>query len=126
MTASQRWREKLKLDPARYQVQLAREAAWRAKYRAERPEQYKAKFRFHNAKRKVGVQSQEEYDKWMAISACAICGSPAEVIDHCHKTSKIRGRLCANCNSGLGFFTDDIARMQAAIGYLEAHGQQVK
>lgn len=55
MTASQRWREKLKLDPERYQAQLGREAAWRAKYRTERAEQYKAQFRFHNAKRKVGV-----------------------------------------------------------------------
>ena len=39
-------------------------------------------------------------------------------IDHDHKTGKIRGLLCYNCNIGLGKFNDDIEIMKSAINYL--------
>ncbi len=40
-------------------------------------------------------------------------------IDHCHKTGKIRGLLCNECNKGLGCFKDDIEFLKQAINYLE-------
>ena len=39
-------------------------------------------------------------------------------IDHCHKTGKLRGRLCSRCNTGLGMFLDSEALLQRAIKYL--------
>ena len=45
-------------------------------------------------------------------------------VDHCHKTGKIRAILCAKCNPGLGYFDDDIEKLQRAIEYLKSHKEQ--
>jgi hypothetical protein len=62
--------------------------------------------------------------------ACAICGtkfnlqigstwrSKTVVVDHCHKTGKVRGILCSLCNIGLGNFKDSAGLMKNAIQYL--------
>lgn len=58
--------------------------------------------------------------------SCAICktkefkgkGSKPH-IDHCHKTGKIRGLLCTNCNHGIGQFKDNLELLQEAINYLK-------
>lgn len=39
-------------------------------------------------------------------------------IDHCHKTNKFRGLLCNKCNTGLGYFEDDVIKLENAIRYL--------
>ncbi len=64
---------------------------------------------------------------------CAICrtrepskvrgdGPPQWRVDHCHKTNKVRGLLCIQCNAGLGQFRDDAALLEAALDYLERGG----
>jgi len=58
---------------------------------------------------------------------CAICGAQEAnfVIDHCHAYEaetggiKIRGVLCANCNSMLGFAKDRTETLLAAVSYLQ-------
>jgi hypothetical protein len=39
---------------------------------------------------------------------CAICGKPEPrgnlVVDHCHKTNKVRKLLCHVCNKNLGIY----------------------
>lgn len=51
---------------------------------------------------------------------CAICLKDTKLyVDHDHKTNKIRSLLCSTCNTGLGFFQENIATLQAAIAYLE-------
>lgn len=57
--------------------------------------------------------------------SCAICGKKQSTlvkklhIDHCHKTKKVRGLLCFNCNSAIGHFKDDVNLLKLAIKYLE-------
>lgn len=59
---------------------------------------------------------------------CAVCGAKSSggrweslPVDHCHETGKIRGILCLHCNTGLGHFSDDPARVRDALAYLERH-----
>jgi hypothetical protein len=52
---------------------------------------------------------------------CTICGSNSDlVVDHDHKTNKIRGMLCNRCNQGLGQFKDDPMLLEMARIYLLA------
>lgn len=41
------------------------------------------------------------------------------VVDHCHRTGKVRGLLCHNCNRALGLLQDDPATILAAFEYLK-------
>lgn len=75
------------------------------------------------------------YDKLVAQlgERCCICGRSPEpgfylALDHDHTTGQVRGLLCqavkkgaelGGCNTGLGYFCDDPARLRAAADYLE-------
>jgi hypothetical protein len=64
---------------------------------------------------------------------CKICQSPETVtngrstkvkdlaIDHDHKTNKVRGLLCSNCNRALGLLQDKSAIVKSAYEYLASH-----
>lgn len=42
------------------------------------------------------------------LGFCALCGQLNKlVIDHDHKTGKVRGLVCRNCNIGLRFLDDE-------------------
>jgi hypothetical protein len=42
-------------------------------------------------------------------------------VDHCHRSGRVRGLLCASCNTALGLLADDVNRIMAAAIYLERH-----
>ena len=55
------------------------------------------------------------------VTQCVICGADGKlVVDHDHKTGKIRGMLCNHCNRGLGHFRDDPMLLEFAAQYLFA------
>jgi Recombination endonuclease VII len=53
---------------------------------------------------------------------CAICEKKKPkcrlYVDHCHLRKFIRRLLCQKCNSGLGFFGDDLRLVRRAAAYL--------
>ena len=51
---------------------------------------------------------------------CDICKESSKklVVDHCHTNGNVRGLLCTACNSGLGFFKDNIPNLLEATKYL--------
>jgi excisionase family DNA binding protein len=65
-------------------------------------------------------QREERYEK--QHERCAICkkqfASDELFADHDHKTELFRGLLCIKCNTGLGFFKDDVVVLYSAIQYL--------
>lgn len=63
--------------------------------------------------------TQKDFDE-LNFNECHICGRKDNlVIDHCHKTLKVRGILCGQCNGGIGLLKDDINILRKAIKYLE-------
>ena len=76
-----------------------------------------------NLKRTYGI-SLEGYEALLESQGhvCKICGIEKNgkhlAVDHDHKTGKIRGILCENCNRGLGMFKDSPELLQNAIQYL--------
>ena len=76
----------------------------------------------------------EQYDEMIKEQKglCAICGRKPQkggnqfvknflVIDHDHKTGKVRGLLCSECNLGLSKFEDNPKYFENAIKYLKEH-----
>ncbi len=58
-----------------------------------------------------------------ANGLCMICKKELKLCyDHNHKTGKLRGKLCRNCNCGLGAFGDNADNLSAAISYLQSRG----
>ncbi len=73
--------------------------------------------------RKYGVDLAA-YEKMLSNQKgkCAICGKEQERafdVDHDHKTGRVRGLLCSNCNRMLGHAQDNPQKLIAASKYLE-------
>jgi hypothetical protein len=73
-------------------------------------------------KNRYGI-SLEEYNGHMIDGECLICTSSENlVLDHNHQNGDVRGTLCSNCNTGLGFFQDSKLLLEKAITYLNVNG----
>lgn len=114
------WREK---NPHKY-LQSA------SKYRdnnRNKIKDYKLKVRYNISSDDYNLMFQKQNGK------CDICGNSeiavhnftkrnqSLAVDHCHKTGKVRGLLCQDCNRGIGQFYDDVNRLENAIKYLLKH-----
>ncbi len=82
--------------------------------------------RVNNVEITYGLSAKEYIEKITAQNnLCAICGDKKEgkvlCVDHDHKTGKVRGLLCGNCNIGLGNLKDNIQILQSAIEYLQKY-----
>lgn len=92
------------------------------KYR--RSEKGKEAYRKGRYKRSYGI-TLDDYDKMFEQQngVCAICGEINDggrrlCVDHDHKTNKIRGLLCGNCNKALGFVKEDIVILSKIANYI--------
>lgn len=71
--------------------------------------------------------TEEDYNAMLRAqeNRCAACERESwEVkrglfVDHCHKTGRVRGLLCSNCNTAIGLASDDPARLRALADYLD-------
>ncbi|KKN73523.1 hypothetical protein LCGC14_0399650 [marine sediment metagenome] len=91
--------------------------------------QNRAYYRNHQLKAKYGI-TVTEFDtmRRRQKDCCALCKQPMTfgdkvrplqaVVDHCHKTGRIRGLIHARCNTLLARAEDSIVRLKQAIRYL--------
>ena len=99
----------------------SRQAHWRKRNPQKRRESHLAYF--------YGL-SPDGYRQLLSDQGgkCAICQTNVPghkgnfVVDHNHKTGKVRGLLCAKCNAGLGHFRDKPTVIEAALSYLISQG----
>ena len=79
--------------------------------------------------KKYGI-TEDEYTQMLLAQdrVCAICGDAPQAtvlaVDHDHNTGKIRGLLCKNCNTGIGFFGDSLERVEKVVEYLKEHEEK--
>lgn len=96
-------------------------ADWMRNHRVSNPELY----RESDLKKSYGI-NLSEYDSMLnkQNGVCAICNKPETLkrgwlhVDHNHKTRKVRGLLCGNCNTGIGKLGEDVDILKSAIEYL--------
>lgn len=106
--------------------------------RMEDPEKYRRLSRSYNLKSDYGI-TLEDYELIYSAQGgkCAICEESGKaydatitgrgnvpgilVVDHDHKTGKIRELLCSRCNNALGWFKDDPVFLLKAVAYLRKH-----
>ena len=70
-------------------------------------------------------EEQEHSCKLCGVHVSELEGKKTKLcVDHCHTTGKVRGLLCAKCNSVLGLANDSPAILQKAIDYLKDHSNE--
>lgn len=119
-----KWREKLKTDPKRYSDYKQMKTNW------NRSEKYYDGY----FKRKFSI-SLEEVRSMLATQngLCANIGcdkvislNPSgdqgkAVVDHNHKTGKVRALMCVRCNSLLGHVENDFGVVRGLIDYINKY-----
>jgi hypothetical protein len=106
---------------AYYYANKDRQLAKNREWQAANPDRVKE---IREARQARGYGLDLKTYRKMKKSPCAICGKkvPGKMhIDHCHKTGKVRGRLCHWCNLAIGNMKDNPALLRKAANYLEAH-----
>lgn len=117
-----RSKDRIKDDP----IRLSKLRAYQKTYREKNQKILSDKER----ERRFGITRQEYAELFHKQDGkCAICNSPetakrlgkikALAVDHDHKTGRVRGLLCSDCNTGIGKLKDDPKVLQSAIRYLE-------
>ena len=82
----------------------------------------------HNLRYAYGLSSPDWHTLFEAQgSRCAICATDKPggrwnrfVVDHCHKTGRIRGILCVYCNRKLAWLGDGLEGLAPFVDYLYA------
>lgn len=129
------WRQK---NPARARAIKRRHrdkdpAATKAKgraaareYRRKNPE--KVRDNALRSKYGIGVTERAELEAAQG-GLCAICQSKPGMgkklfVDHNHSSGKVRGLLCAHCNTVIGYARESTAILYATAAYLRGHEKE--
>ena len=102
----------------------------RNKHQKEWRGKNKERCKEYNKKRRLKINfnmSLEAYNNLLEKQnhCCAICKKHENdnkrdlAVDHNHKTGKVRGLLCINCNRLIGYSKDNIETLENAIRYLK-------
>jgi hypothetical protein len=95
---------------------------------------YKRQVKDWGVQRLYGI-SLEEYETRLQSQngVCALCGElmdglgttgRAPVLDHDHKTKKLRAFIHQDCNVGIGKLKDDSVKLRKAADYLEKYNDE--
>lgn len=121
--ASRRYHDEQRTNPA----YLRRMASRNKAARDANPEAH-----FYARLRVVYGLTRTQYDEMLVKQGgvCAACERPEKVkmrgklkrlsVDHCHRSGRVRGLLCAGCNAGIGHFRDDPALLRKVATWLES------
>ena len=95
---------------------------WATRWQKNNREKYKGIKRKAMLKANYGI-APEQFDAMAASQgfACAICKivpNKTLHVDHDHKTGRVRGLLCAQCNSAIGLLKENTEFLARAISYL--------
>jgi hypothetical protein len=84
--------------------------------------------RLYRLKSRFGI-TLDDYNAMLLAqnNACAICGQHGRKlhVDHCHTTGKVRGLLCAPCNSFLGRIKESLDILDNVKCYLLQYPQAI-
>lgn len=119
--------------PCRMKREHERKLADPSQYREEKKRhylKYRDGYRSRQLKRQFGIDLNR-YNEMFAEQEgkCKSCGTHQKdlrlglSVDHCHKTGKVRGLLCGNCNTALGLLKDDPVLIEKLLTYLADSAQ---
>lgn len=102
------------------------------KYRKNRPSERvvadNLRKRREHLYKKYGLTIEEYNEMFLSQSGrCSICNKESDktlVVDHCHKTGKVRSLLCNKCNLTLGYVSDDTQILNKMINYLNLFNKE--
>lgn len=102
--------------------------------RASRDSAYRQ--RWKRIFRDYGITKEEYYAllEWQN-GVCGICKKPETkvsrsrglnmlAVDHCHRTGRVRGLLCARCNGVLGWVSDDTSLLRRMSEYINENDER--
>lgn len=134
-----RYQQSIREDPVQHAIRQYRVAEWSKKNRTIlNIKQRERNHKLPPEKRKeksLKIHHKIVYANYKALLEqydyqCMICKKKLDPIskkydsmacvDHCHASNSIRGILCKDCNSGLGYFRDKVENLRQAVRYLEA------
>lgn len=114
-------------DLVRYQKKRLQKCEYQRRYYANlSAEERSIRSRRHYLKANYGL-SVEEYEAMLSLQngLCALCLKPPSgrrmkvlQVDHCHKTGRVRGLLCNECNTAIGRLGDSEEGIRRTLEYL--------
>jgi hypothetical protein len=113
-----------------YKINPEKHAEYQRRWKEKNPDRVHAMRKRQKLKAKYGI-TLEKFDEMYsaqkgkcANNGCNISGPSRGkgclVVDHCHKTGRVRGLLCIGCNFALGSLNDSTKRAIGLATYLRS------